>query len=404
MFLFLQKLRIIGKSSLIKGIFYSERGECMRSFFEQLGKRIKTYFKHVDLYLIFLSLLSSGFGLLLIYSATRSYDTNKYMIVQAGAIFLGFICYIIASLIDIDTVAKLWIWLFFANLILLASLYFLGVDGGTGNRSWIRFGPIGIQPAEVGKVIFIVTFAQHIHILHDKLNHILSVLQLCAHAMITAAFVYLFSKDLGMTLVFLFIFVIMLFAAGLKYRYFVIGGALLAAISPLIWKYFLGTFQKNRILVVFDPSIDPDTAFHALQSQIALGAGRLLGRGYLQGTQTQYNILPTKHTDFIFSVAGEEFGFLGCMIIIALLSLLILRIFYVSYKATSDVSNLVCIGIGGMLLFQTFINIGMCLGIMPVIGLTLPLYSYGGSSILTTYVALGIVAGVRMRGKPSWLQ
>ncbi|MDP4109350.1 MAG: FtsW/RodA/SpoVE family cell cycle protein [Bacillota bacterium] len=375
----------------------------MQEFFTQIKTAVKNYLRQADLYLLVLALLSSGFGMVLIYSATRSYDTNHYMYIQLAALLIGLCAFIVISFIDIDLISNLWVWLFCLNLVLLASLAFLGVGAETvGNKSWIRFGPIGIQPAEIGKIIFIFTLSQHLSLLKDRLNRLPSIMQLSLHALITAAFVYVFSEDLGMTLAYLFIFVVMIFAAGLANRYIFIGAGLLIGMAPVAW-HFLKGYQKTRILVIFNPSLDPDTAYHALQSQIALGAGQLTGRGFLQGRQTQYSILPTKHTDFIFSVAGEEFGFLGCMIVIGLLSLLILRIFYVAFKSSSDFSYLVCIGIGGMLLFQTFVNIGMCVGITPVIGLTLPLFSYGGSSMVTTFTVLGIVSGIRMRGRPKWL-
>ncbi|MCX7614812.1 MAG: rod shape-determining protein RodA [Clostridiales bacterium] len=370
----------------------------------QITVFLKNVLRHADLYLLFLALLSSGFGMVLIYSATRSFDTNRYVIIQFAAILVGLLVYIIISFLDIDLFSRIWVWLFLINLVLLASLAVLGVGGETvGNNSWIRFAGIGIQPAEIGKIIFIFTLSQHITLLRDRLNRLSSLFQLALHTMIIAGFVYIFSGDLGMTLAYPFIFLVMLFAAGLANRYIIIGTALSLGIAPLIWKFFLKDYQKSRILVVFNPSLDPAKAYHALQSKIALGAGQLTGRGFLQGRQTQYSVLPSKHTDFIFSVAGEEFGFIGCMIVIGLLSLLILRIFYVAYKSSSGFSYLVCIGIGGMLFFQTFVNIGMCVGITPVIGLTLPLFSSGGSSIVTTFTALGIVSGIRMRGQPKWL-
>ncbi len=377
----------------------------MREIFSQALGAAKAYLRHADLYLLTLALISSGYGMLLIYSATRSYETNRFVYVQLAAILVGLCAFVIISLVDIDLFSRFWMLFFVLNLVFLASLAIFGVGGDTvGNKSWIRFnGFIGIQPAEVGKILFIFTLSQHLSLLKDHLNRPSSLLQLSAHALITAAFVYVFSDDLGMTLAYVFIFVVMIYAAGLAKRFILIGTALVLCATPVVWNFFLKSYQKTRILVIFNPSLDPDTAYHALQSQIALGAGQLTGRGFLQGRQTQYSILPTKHTDFIFSVAGEEFGFLGCMLVILLLSLLILRIFYVAYKSSSDFSFLVCVGIGGMLLFQTFVNIGMCVGLTPVIGLTLPLFSYGGSSIATTFTALGIVSGIRMRARPSWL-
>ena len=156
--------------------------------------------------------------------------------------------------------------------------------------------------------------------------------------------------------------------------------------------------------MLFDPSIDPETSRQATYGKIAIGSGQMDGQGLTHGTMTQMQLVPENHTDYIFSVAGEELGFIGCMLIIGLLVLLIARIFYVSYRASTTFSSLLAVGVGGMFMFQVFMNIFMNIGLLPVMGLTLPFFSYGGTSVLTMYAALGIVAGVRMREKPSWLQ
>ena len=364
-------------------------------------RNIKLFFLHADLYLLFSALSLSIFGIILIYSATRSYDTNKYIYIQIVATIIGIAAFVITSFIDIDYISGIWKWLFIFNLALLASLAIWGY--GEGNRSWINLGIVSVQPAEIGKLVMIFTLAQHIYQRREELNSPPVLLLLLLHAGITTAFVYIFSEDLGMALNFLFIAIIMFFAAGVLLRWFAAALVTVSGLFPIIWSN-LKPYHKTRILVVFDPTLDPDKAYHAEQSKIALGAGQLTGRGFLQGRQTQYGLLPTKHTDFIFSVAGEEFGFIGCLFIVLLLSFIIFKIFYNSSKAQSQFSSLVCVGLGSMLLFQTFINIGMCTGLTPVIGLTLPLISYGGSSVVTTYTALGIVSGVRMREKPSWLK
>ena len=173
---------------------------------------------------------------------------------------------------------------------------------------------------------------------------------------------------------------------------------------PVLWNFVLKKYQITRILVLFDPSIDPQAALQTTYGKIAIGSGQLTGQGLTHGTMTQLQNVPENQTDYIFSVAGEELGFLGCIAIILLLSLLIARLFYVSYRASTPFSSLLAVGVAGMFLFQTFMNIFMNVGLLPVMGLTLPFFSYGGTSVLTMYAALGIAAGVRMREKPSWLQ
>ena len=212
------------------------------------------------------------------------------------------------------------------------------------------------------------------------------------------------SGDTGMAIQYFMIALIMLFTAGLSLKWLGVGCGLAVVSIPILWNFILDDYQKTRILVLFDPSIDPETSRQATYGKIAIGSGQMDGQGLTHGTMTQMQLVPENHTDYIFSVAGEELGFIGCMLIIGLLTLLILRLFYVSYRASTTFSSLLAVGVGGMFLFQTFMNIFMNVGLLPVMGLTLPFFSYGGTSVLTMYAALGIAAGVRMREKPSWLQ
>lgn len=366
-------------------------------------RAIGHYIKNTDLYLLLLAILCSCFSLALVYSTTYSSGSPTRFKVQLGAVLLGIICFILASLVDLEGMARYWGAFYVLNILLqLTLLSPLGYSEG-GNHSWLRFAGIGIQPAEIGKVIFICTFAAHLASRFDTLNHWQTLIPLGIHVAVMVGLIVFISDDVGMTLAYFAIAVIMLFAAGLSLKWFAGGLVLIVAAVPFLWRALKG-YQITRILVLFDPSIDEKVAWQTQQSKIALGAGQLTGQGFLQGSQVQYGMLPENSTDFIFSAAGEEFGFVGCALILALLSLLILRLFYVSYTGATTFSTLVAAGISGMFLFQTFENIFMCLGMFPVVGLTLPLFSYGGSSVVTMYTALGLAAGVRMREKPSWLQ
>lgn len=361
------------------------------------------YIKHTDLYLLFLALVCSSYGLVLISSATSSYGTNRYMLVQSLAICIGVIAFIITSLVDFETFIPHWKLIFILNLLFQASVFVLGKEV-KGNRSWIEMGPLSLQPAEVGKIIFICTFAAHLTQVRDSLNQFKTVMLLGAHLMMTMGVIIVASKDTGSSMAYFAICAILLFAAGLSLKWFLGAGIAAVASVPFLWNFVLQGYQKLRILVLLDPTIDPDKSYQTTQSKIAIGAGQMYGTGYMQGNQTQYGMLPEKHTDFIFGVAGEEFGFIGCVIILLLLALIVLRLFYIAYKADTPFSSYVVIGLAGMFLFQMFLNIFMCLGIMPVMGLTLPFFSYGGTSVMTMYAAIGIAAGVRMREKPSWLR
>lgn len=361
------------------------------------------YIRHTDLYLIFVALCCSAFGLVLIASATHAYDTNKYLVVQSAAICIGLIAFVIASLIDFETFSPYWKLLFVLNLLLQASVFVLGTASG-GNKSWIVLGPISLQPAEIGKILFSFTLAAHVAQVRDQLNRMKTVMFLALHLLLTMGVIVVASKDMGSAIAYFAIFVIVLFAGGISLKWFAGGAVLALAAVPFIWNFLLGEYQQKRIMVLLDPAIDPTLSYQTTQSKIAIGAGQMYGRGYLQGNQTQYGMLPAKHTDFIFGVAGEEFGFIGCCLIVLLLTLLILRLGYIAFKADTPFSSVFVIGLAGMFLFQMFENIFMCIGLFPVMGLTLPLFSYGGTSVVTMYCALGIAAGVRMREKPSWLR
>lgn len=360
---------------------------------KRVFSEIREYAVRVDKLLLFFCLLASFYGLALIYSATFSYHTAQYVDTQLAAICLGAAVYLIAAAIDIRRFSRFFILLFALNLLLLGSLYFWGV--GDGNRSWIRFGGFGVQPAELGKILFIVSFAGHLTQCREKGMRLRDVLLLLAHAGVTCLFVMCFSRDDGMTLAFLFIALFMAFASGVRCSWFLAGGTALAAGMPLIWTFFFDTYQRERILAVFEPERYPNTAYQAMQTSHAIASGGLTGRGFLQGTQTQYSLIPTKHTDSILAVAGEELGFVGCAAVILLLALIIARCAATAFRASDGASALIAAGISGMLIFQTVLNIGMNIGVLPVVGLTLPFFSYGGTSIVTMYAAMGVAAGIR---------
>jgi len=375
---------------------------------ESFKKAVVRFIRTADIFLLLTCLACSAYSILLISSAARTLSggAGKYIIVQSAATLLGVIGFILFSLLDIEYLSRFWKTLLIFNVAFIALLIPFGTNV-SGNRSWFIFSwlPVDIQPAEIVKITFIILLAKQMYYLRERINHITSVAQLLAHIGLMVGTIYVASSDMGMVIVYFVIFLSMLLASGVKLRWFAAGFTLLGAAAPFVWNYAFDAYQRNRILVVFNPELDPQgIGYHAIQSKKALGAGKLLGQGLYQGTQTQSSALPAKHTDFIFSVAGEELGMIGCLVIIALLSTIIIRCLYVSAKAKSGMSSLICVGIAGMLMFQAFENIGMCLGITPIIGLTLPFFSYGGSSMLTMYCAMGIVSGIKMRPLPHWLK
>ena len=372
-------------------------------------KSVTNYIKNTDLYLVAIALLCSAYGMVLIYSATLNPaswqdGSTRNLFIQGAAIILGLGAFVIMSLIDLETMSGWWKIFVLINIGLQMLLFTpLGTEVN-GQRAWLDLGVTSLQPGELGKLIFIFTLAAHISEIKEHISEWRGLFVIALHTLIMMAAVVIASGDTGMAIQYFMIALIMLFAAGLSLKWLAIGAGLGVVSIPILWNFVLQGYQITRILVLFDPSIDLDASRQATYGKIAIGSGQMTGQGLTHGTMTQMQLVSENHTDYIFSVAGEELGFIGCMLIIGLLTLLILRLFYVSYRASTTFSSLLAVGVGGMFLFQTFMNIFMNVGLLPVMGLTLPFFSYGGTSVLTMYAALGIAAGVRMREKPSWQQ
>ena len=376
---------------------------------KQLLPQLRNFLQRADKLLLLLSVISSLYGLIVISSATRTYEggSAQYVIIQLLAMVIGIIMYAVMTVIDVDIFASQWKWLYALSAALLVALLLFGEgDETTGNNGWLRFAGIGIQPTEFIKLAFIVVLSKQLTYLknYKDLNSVMSVAQIVGHFLLLFGAIVVISQDLGSALVYFFIFAVLLFMAGLKLYWFVIGLAAMAAAVPLLWTYFLSDYQRQRIMAPYDPSIDPTFTgikWQSHQAQMALASGQLTGSGLGQGAQTQSDALPAKHTDFIFAVIGEELGLIGACLCILLLVLVVVRCVSVGLRSRDLLSTLVCIGVAAMIVFQTFLNVGMCIGIAPVVGITLPFFSYGGSSVLANFMAMGLVSGVHYRPKPA---
>lgn len=364
-------------------------------------QRILVFFieviKKFDAVLIALTLVSSAFGMLVISSATSSFGTKKFVVVQLAAFCIGLCGAFVITLVDYDNLLSLSKYIYALCVAALVLTLVIGTEVN-GNKNWIMLGPVNVQPSEFVKIGFIISFSAHLNRVREYINTPRGIIPLVLHFGVIFALIFK-AGDLGTGLVFLFVFIIMLFAAGLHRLYFIIGGVGIVAAAPFVFNS-LSDYQQKRILAVYDPTLDPlGHGYHTIQSKIALGSGGLTGEGLFDGIQTQYGILPEKQTDFIYSVAGEELGFVGSILILILLGALIFRVFYIA-KTSRDFSGmLICAGVGAVFLFQTAENIGMCLGLLPVIGITLPLFSYGGSSMLASVCLIGLVLSVNSHRK-----
>ena len=364
---------------------------------------IKTFIKETDKILLFLCLLMSVFGVLLVASATAdgsatfSRDAKVMMI----AIGIGIVTALIISMIDYNFIIRLWPVIVAVCILLMLLLFIpnvgVGPQGREDAKTWIKLGSSGLyfQPSELLKIGFIITFAVHIDTVRDNLNKIKNLLLLCAHGAVPVMLVVV-TGDMGSALIFLIIFVLMLFSAGVHIRYFLLGLAAVGAALPLAWRFVLSNIQKDRIYALFKPEEYPDIIYQQEQGLKAIVNGGIFGQGLFHGQYTQTpNYVPENENDMIFSVIGEELGLIGCILTLIVFILIVMRIINTGKQAKDGTVSLMCSGVAAMIGAQVVVNIGMCLEVLPVIGITLPFLSAGGSSNLCIYIAIGLVLSLR---------
>jgi rod shape determining protein RodA len=285
--------------------------------------------------------------------------------------------------------------LFGASLTLLLLVLVVG-KAGLGAQRWIRVGGFAFQPSEFAKLCLVLFLARYFDDHREALREPRTML---LPAGLTALCMLLVLKqpDLGTALLLAFIALSLMLMLGLEWRRlipFIVGGG---AVAPLLWMA-LKDYQRRRILVFLSPDLDPlGAGYHIAQSKIAVGSGGVFGKGWLAASQSQLNFLPLNHTDFIFAVLAEQWGFLGCLVVLLVYFYVITKGFQIAGDCTDPFAALLAVGISAMLAIQVLVNIAMVLGMMPVVGIPLPLLSYGGSSLLVTMVSLGLLLNIRMR-------
>lgn len=360
----------------------------------KIWQNIADYIRETDKLLLFFCIAASLYGAILIYSPTGM----RTVAVQLVSLLIGIAVAIVISLFDYTKITKYYPVYIVATFVLLIVTYRFGyAPEGSDNRAWIKLPfDMSLQVSELIKIFMILTFAKHVSsIKPENINKFHNVLLLVIHGMAGPALVMAFQRDLGTVSVMVVIFLSMLYMAGVKLRYFLIGFAGLVAVSPLIWFYGLSDFQRKRFAIIFDLQSDPlDLGYQQLQSIKAIGSGGVFGQGYLQGAKTQSNSVPKAHNDFILTVAGEELGLIGCLLVFAILIAIIVRVIYVSTVSKDVQGRIICAGAFGMLSAQLLINTGMVLSLLPVIGVTLPFFSAGGSSLVCLYISIGLVMSV----------
>lgn len=359
-------------------------------------KSLTHFLKGTDLVTLFAAILASIYGLSLVYSATYasldgkiiSGDVRSMLVSVAG----GLIIALVVSNIDYEVISKLWPIIAAGCVGLMIFTFFFGVapPSRPDSKCWIDLKIFYFQPSELLKVGFIISFSYHLDLVKDNINKLKSIIPLVIHGMIPVALV-LITGDAGSALIFVLMFIGMLFFAKVNIGYFVAGICAIIVGFAAAWKLgIINGIQRQRIVALFYPEQYADVMYQQTNGKIAIGSGGWFGQGYLQGDMTQGGAVPVNESDMVLTVAGEEFGFVGLAAALLILFILVIRVLKIAMRARDNVGYLMCSGIAVMLFAQIIVNVGMELSLLPCIGITLPLFSAGGSSSLCIYLALGI--------------
>ena len=358
----------------------------------------------MDIVVLVSVLAMTALSILVLWGASNEFGPNRFK-VQCIAAALGVVIMIALASVDYDAMISKFETAFFAISVVLLILVIVVNLGSSdnSNHNWIEIPglPFYIQPSEFVKITFIMTFSRHIDRVRSDINNIKNVLKLAFHAGMIVGLVML-TKDLGTVLVYLFVVAVMLFSAGLSLWYFAGAAVVMLVAIPILWGK-LAEYQQMRILVGFNPDLDPeDYGFQAIMSRNAIISGGFRGAGLSGGTQ--FAKVPASHSDFLFCVLAEKLGFFGTFTYLVLMSTLIIRLLILSRRTRKDYASLICVGVAAVLIAQTLENIGMCLAILPVVGITLPFFSYGGSSMLAMFIAIGVIQSICTHNKKYYFE
>jgi rod shape determining protein RodA len=359
---------------------------------------IGQYFRKLDKNLFTAVFVLGTFSVVLLYSMSANGLTGNFYRMQGIMLIAGGVAALIISALDYRKFTKLW-FLFAPAVIIMCLLVFtpLGYkpQDNANDIAWLDLGFTTVQPSEFLKIAFILTFALHLSHVKDEINRLPNVLLLGIHGAVPLGIIFLQGDD-GTLIIFLFMFLSMLFAAGLSLKYII--PAMIAAPAAVwaLWNYVLEPHQKNRFIVLWTPPEQMDVTLQTIAYQqergiLALGSGKILGNGFFA---ERYVYVPYMQNDFIFTYIGQCLGFVGCVAVVAILGYVCLKIIADSRIAKDDLGKNICIGVFAMIFFHAVLNIGMVLFVMPVIGVPLPFLSQGGTSLLSMFVAIGLVMSV----------
>ena len=368
----------------------------MRYGKKSLMDHLRSFITYANLRLIILCISASTFGCVLVYSAAYGVgDGWSGAMMQIVASVIGIVAAILISRMDYEDICSLWpIWSSISILLVLLTFTPLGLNAtGTDDTAWLGIGPLTFQPAELMKISFIISFSMHLSKVQEHIREFKTLFMLCAHGGVHILLVLLQGDD-GTALVFISIFLSMLLVSGVNLIYYVLGLAGVCTAVPILWTNFMTDDKKARFLCILPPYVEEyleSAGWQQFEALKSIGSGQLTGTGYLQGGNPD---LFARNNDLIFIVAAEEFGFLGGLLLLVLLGLLVYELYRCARNAQNALGTYLCVGMMALIGFQSLINLGMNLRLLPVIGITLPFFSDGGSSVATLYLGIGLALSV----------
>ena len=355
-------------------------------------------FIHFDWGLLGIVLLIVSIGILNLYSVTSNGETTGTPLYLKQVLWLaiGLGAMLIIAFVEYRFYTDFAYIVYTTAVVLLILVLGYGIIT-SGAQRWVRMGPLTFQPSEFVKISLILALAKFFQRYPGREGYSLKHLAFPFFLLFLPMILILKQPDLGTAIILLMVFFSILIFAKVRWSSLITLGVIGVSILPLVWR-FLKDYQKLRIITFFNPDLDPlGASYHLIQSKIAIGSGGIIGKGFMKGTQSKLGFLPEQHTDFIFSALGEEWGLVGCFIVVGLYFLLILWGLRIAVGSKDRFGAILSFGVVAMLFWHTFINIGMVLGLMPVVGIPLPLLSYGGSFLLSTLIGIGLLLNVSMR-------
>ena len=357
--------------------------------------KIADFIRETDKLMLLLCVAATSYGCLAVYSATMHLNSLRPLMVQIIGMMVGVLAAIIISGINFEKYSKYWYLLAIVGLVPVILTFFIGwAPEGTDDKAWLNFGFTTFQPSELLKVCFIVTFATHLNKVKATINKLKTLIPICLHGAFPVLLIH-FQGDDGTALVFAVMMLCMMWAAGVSWKYFVAAFTAIVAAAPLIYFVIMNDDQRERLISVFDIESDiMGATFQQYRGRMALANGGFWGQGLFKGSLTQSEGVPEGQNDFIFVSIGEELGFVGCMLVLILLAAIALRTVRIARNCNKQSGKIMCVGFFGMMLAQIIMNIGMCVALLPVIGVTLPFFSAGGTSLMCMYLGVGLVLSV----------